>query len=76
MIKPLYDDQINSFKWVKHADYIYSNLPDGHDPWETEALELNPNLKKYYDKKDLPKKATIFINGHHSVPDFFTKSMG
>jgi hypothetical protein len=56
MENPLYEDQINSSKWIKHADYIYSILPDGHDPWETEELQNNSKLKKYHRKEQLSKK--------------------
>lgn len=64
---PLYDDVICSTEWVKLADYLYSTLPDGHDPWETEALEVTPTLRKYSSREQLGKTGVVFVNGHNHL---------
>jgi len=66
---PLYDDTICSHEWVKLADYIFSTLPDGHDPWETEVLQENPTLQKYSSRDQLRKTGVIFVNGHNVLID-------
>lgn len=63
----LCEDQINSDNWVRHADFFYSNLPIGHDPWEAKMLSINPKLKRYSAKNQLGEKATIFHNGNFNI---------
>lgn len=62
----LYDDQINSNRWAELCDFIYSDLPDNHDCWETELLHTNPHIKKV-NAANMPKRGTVFINGHNSI---------
>lgn len=65
----LCDDQITSIGWAKHADYYFSQLPDGHDVFETRVLSKYSYIKKYSRKEDLPKIATIFTEGQNSLTE-------
>jgi hypothetical protein len=66
---PLHNDQITSVGWAKHADYYFSQLPTGHDWFESYVLSKHPHIKKYSQKNDLPKVATIFTDGQNSLSE-------
>lgn len=63
----LSEDQINSDNWAKHANYFFSNLRNGHDPWETRIFNMYPHIAKYKNKSELGQKGVIFHNGHFSI---------
>lgn len=68
---PLHKDQINSDRFAQHVNFLYSSLPDGHDEWEDKIKLINPNLKKFSNKDQLPEKGVILHRGNMSIKRCF-----
>ena len=67
---PLYMDQINSTKFVKHANYVYRPYSASVPCWLNDKIKEFPYLIPFQNKNEIGKTGVVYTNGNVDLLKF------
>jgi hypothetical protein len=67
---PLYMDQINSTKFIKHANYVYRPYSASVPCWLNDKIKEFPYLIPFQHKNEIGKSGIVYTNGNVDLLKF------